>query len=67
MITNEIGSNAAKVWKLLNEQGEQSLKELKNKLELTERDMYSALRGLARENKIYQLDNGDEWLISLKN
>lgn len=67
MITNEISSNAAKVWKLLNEQGEQSLKELKNKLELTERDMYSALRGLARENKIYQLDNGDEWLISLKN
>jgi hypothetical protein len=67
MITNEIGSNAAKVWKLLNEKGEQSLKELKNKLELTERDMYSAIRGLARENKIYQLNNGDEWLISLKN
>jgi DNA-binding IclR family transcriptional regulator len=67
MITNEIGSNAAKVWRLLNEQGEQSLKELIKKLELSERDMFGAIRGLAREDKIYQLDNGDEWLISLKN
>jgi hypothetical protein len=29
--------------------------------------MFGAIRGLAREDKIYQLDNGDEWLISLKN
>jgi len=66
MITNKIGSNAGKIWNLLNEQGEHSVKELKKKLKLTDREFFMAIGWLAREDKVYLFEDGGEWLIGLK-
>jgi hypothetical protein len=63
-ITNNFGENAGKIWEILNKEG--SLKKdiiLKN-TKLKNRDFYSAIGWLARENKIakdeedkFRLDN----------
>jgi len=66
MITNEIGINAGRIWNLLNEQGEHSLKDLKKKLKLSERDLNMAIGWLARENNIYQSEKDEVWVIRLK-
>ena len=66
MITNEIGTNAGKIWNLLNEQGDHSIKELKKKLKLTERDIYMSVGWLTREAKIFHFDNDGEWMVCLK-
>jgi hypothetical protein len=66
MITNEIGINAGRIWNLLNEQGEHSVKDLKKKLKLSERDLNMAIGWLARENNIYQSEKDEVWVIRLK-
>jgi hypothetical protein len=43
MITERIGSNAGKIWDFLNEQGNQRLKELKEKLKMTDPQFYLAV------------------------
>lgn len=48
----KIGSNAGKVWSLLDETGRQEVKELKKATKLTEKDLYAALGWLAREGKV---------------
>ena len=66
MITNEIGINAGRIWNLLNEQGEHSVKDLKKKLKLSERDLNMAIGWLARENNIYQFEKDEVWVVCLK-
>jgi len=66
MITEEIGSNAGKIWNLLDEQGNQSLKELKKKLKMTDQQFYLAVGWLAREGKIFDFEDDDVMMISLK-
>jgi len=66
MITNEIGINAGRIWNLLNEQGEHSVKDLKKKLKLSERDLNMAIGWLARENNIYQSEKDEVWVVCLK-
>ena len=65
MITNEIGSNAGKIWNLLNEQGNQSLKEMKKKLKMTDPQFYLAVGWLAREGKIFDFEDDDVLMIGL--
>lgn len=48
----KIGTNAGKVWEVLDTTGKMTLKELKKATKLTEKDMYAALGWLAREGKI---------------
>ena len=50
MEKKRIGSNAGKVWRILNEKGELSMFDLCRELSLTFEDV--ALGWLARENKI---------------
>ena len=52
MEKKRIGSNAGKVWRILNEKGEQSMFTLCHELGLTCEDVAIAIGGLARENKI---------------
>lgn len=48
----EIGQNAGKLWQLLYNEGDFKIKDLLNKLDINEKDTYSAIGWLARENKI---------------
>ncbi len=66
MITNEIGLNAGKIWSLLDEQGEHSVKELKKKLKLTDNEFSMAIGWLAREGKIFHFEKDKILMISLK-
>ena len=52
MEKKRIGSNAEKVWRILNEKGEQSMFTLCHELGLTSEDVAIAIGWLARENKI---------------
>jgi hypothetical protein len=66
MITNEIGSNAGKIWTMLNENGEHSVKDLKKKLKLSDHDFYMAIGWLAREGKIFHFEKDEVLMICLK-
>jgi hypothetical protein len=65
MITYEIGLNAGKSWKQLNEQGEHSLKELRKKLKLSDHEFYMAIGWLAREGKIFHFEKDDVLMVCL--
>ena len=52
MEKKRIGSNAGKVWRILNEKGELSMFTLCHELGLTFEDVAIAIGWLARENKI---------------
>ena len=47
-----IGENAGIIWKILSEQAEVPLSELKKKTKLNDRDLFLALGWLAREGKV---------------
>ena len=51
-LTDKIGADAGKVWNLLETQGKVDIHNIKNHLQIDEKDAYSALGWLARENKI---------------
>jgi len=65
MITNAIGTNAGNIWKLLDESKELSTKQIKVKLNITEKDLYLALGWLARETKLSFFENGKEMMVAL--
>lgn len=52
MDKHQIGVNAGKVWKLLNDNKRWSYCDLKRASELSDRDLNAAIGWLARENKI---------------
>jgi Mn-dependent DtxR family transcriptional regulator len=66
MITAEIGFNAGKIWELLNEKGEQPVKEMIKKLKLSTSDFHMAMGWLAREGKISYSENKGIMSVSLK-
>ncbi len=47
-----IGINAGKVWSVLDEEGRQSIKDLKETTKLTYNNLYAAIGWLAREGKV---------------
>jgi hypothetical protein len=51
-ITYQIGQNAGIIWRLLYTEGDLDIKGLFTKLKIDEKDAYSAIGWLARENKI---------------
>ncbi|MCE5204613.1 MAG: winged helix-turn-helix domain-containing protein [Porphyromonadaceae bacterium] len=60
-----IGTNAGKVWTVLDEAGRQNVKEVKKTTKLTDRDLYAAIGWLAREGKISLEEIEKELYISL--
>ncbi len=51
-LTEEIGSNAGKIWKILDIWGEADLSMMKRLADINEQELYQALGWLAREDKI---------------
>jgi hypothetical protein len=51
-LTDEIGQNAGKIWNLLHEHGEIDVSSICKFSKISEKDIFSALGWLARENKI---------------
>lgn len=61
----KIGTNAGKVWTLLDGAGRQNLKDVKKSTKLTDKDLYAAIGWLAREGKITLEEVEKELYISL--
>jgi hypothetical protein len=51
-LTTKIGADAGKLWNVLTKSGRIDVYDLSHQLQLDERDIYSAIGWLARENKI---------------
>ena len=66
MNTNEIGGNAGRIWNLLDTNPEVTLHEMREKLGLSDPELYMAIGWLERENKLYQFEADDELVICLK-
>ncbi len=62
MDKRSIGANAGIIWNLLNNNQRWSIKQLCKASKLTEKEIYTAIGWLARENKveIEKSSNGDE-------
>jgi len=61
----KIGIDAGNVWKILDDQGTKSVKELKKAAKLTDKEIYAAIGWLAREEKLAFRQEEDDWFISL--
>jgi hypothetical protein len=48
----KIGNDAGRIWKVLDEQGSKSVKELKKLTKLVDKEIYAAIGWLAREEKL---------------
>ncbi|MDR0832574.1 MAG: winged helix-turn-helix domain-containing protein [Candidatus Symbiothrix sp.] len=60
-----IGANAGRVWNVLKEDGQKSVKELKKLTKLTEKEVYGALGWLAREDKLHFHENETDVYVAL--
>jgi len=58
-ITDKFGKNAGKIWSTLNKRGPMGREELVRITRLKDREFYTAVGWLARENKICR--EGEEW------
>jgi hypothetical protein len=61
----KIGTDAGRVWKVLDEQGQRSVKELKKLTKLVDKEIYAAIGWLAREEKLAFNYVEDELYLSL--
>ena len=67
MEKKRIGSNAGKVWRILNEKAELSMFTLCHELRLTFEDVAIAIGWLARENKILLIKKEGMLYASIEN
>ncbi len=67
MNATEIGTWAGAVWNALNENGVLEIKQIRKEAKLKEKEVYTALGWLAREDKIVLEENSEkkEILVSL--
>ena len=52
-LTSEIGANAGRVWKIMDIWGEVNISTIKRLADIDDKEAYSALGWLAREDKLY--------------
>ena len=64
-LTNEIGENAGKIWKLLNSEGKANISLIYKSTDLKFKDVYSAIGWLSRENKIKIIYENDQLFYKL--
>ncbi|GHT53882.1 hypothetical protein FACS189451_06590 [Bacteroidia bacterium] len=61
----KIGTDAGRIWKVLDEEGAKGIKELKKLTKLTEKEVYAAVGWLAREEKLVFGKKDDDTTLSL--
>lgn len=61
----KIGNDAGRLWKVLDEKGAKSVKELKKATKLVDKEIYAAIGWLAREEKLIFTQEDDDLHISL--
>jgi hypothetical protein len=61
----KIGNDAGRIWKVLDEQGAKSVKELKKATKLVDKEIYAAIGWLAREEKLAFNNVEEELYLSL--
>ena len=66
MITEQAGVFAGRIWTALNETEGLTLKEIKSKAKLKEKELYLGLGWLLREDKIFSCIAGEEEIFALK-
>jgi len=64
-LTNEIGENAGKIWRLLNSQGQSDISKITRLTDLKTEDVYSAIGWLSRENKIRFICKDEQLMFEL--
>ena len=64
-LTNEIGENAGKIWKLLDSQGKTDISTITKLTEMKVEDIYLAIGWLSRENKIKFLCKDNQLIFEL--
>ena len=65
MLKTEIGNNAGKIWQFLDTNGEKSFSEIEKALSIKKADILLALGWLARENKIFFVEEKKSILVTL--
>lgn len=66
MITEQAGEFAGRIWTALNETEGLTLKEIKTKAKLKEKELYLGLGWLLREDKIFSCIAGEDEIFALK-
>ena len=66
MITEQAGEFAGRIWTALNETEGLTLKEIKTKAKLKEKELYLGLGWLLREEKIFSCIAGEDEIFALK-
>jgi hypothetical protein len=61
----KIGLDAGNIWKVLDAQGVKSVKELKKATKLVDKEIYTAIGWLAREEKLIFRQEENDLFISL--
>ncbi len=64
MVEN-IGINAGKVWTKLEDKGRMNVKDLKNAVKLTDKDLYAAFGWLGKEGKLSLEKVGKDFFVEL--
>jgi len=62
-LTEEVGTNAGKIWKTLNIWGELDLPNLAKLADLNDKELFTALGWLARENKVESDPSLRKWRL----
>jgi len=64
-MNEKIGSDAGRLWTVLNENGIKTVKEVKKLTKLTDKEIYAAIGWLAREEKLTFEQKEDDKEFSL--
>jgi hypothetical protein len=65
MLKSKIGTNAGEIWQFLDTKGEKSISEIEKVLSMKKPDVLMALGWLARENKIFFVEENNTTLVIL--
>jgi len=65
MLKLKIGTNAGEIWQFLDTNGEKYISEIEKALSMKKNDVLMALGWLAREDKIFLVEDKNDTLITL--
>lgn len=65
MLKSQIGTNAGNIWQFLDTNGEKSFSEIEKALSIKNSDVLLALGWLAREDKIFFVEENSTTLVNL--